>query len=579
MTDAEKLKAGRIAAWIGLGLIVAVLVAQYAGASSVSPYQPPGNGDPNCPPAPLLDGTSAANGSLVALWQPDPLSGTACALPPASTVEGAQVIVGIYTPSTPPGGIVPIHVEEFTTQSITIHVPGPNNTTIPESRLIHANVQWSNTSVPAAAGQLYVFNLNVPPQFNPENLTIGLLGLTLSFTIHTPQTALPVPYNYGQVILLVVEILGAAFIVFLSGVGVAHFIVGRVRHVNLVRPALFVTLAIAASVGYIAGNFRQFLYWVGNASIAWVFIPFFLAGIIVWMAVLPTKAPAVGIVRPAIPLTRGKGSMEVDLIRVYGEGPVAEYIAPGSGAAIGRFFGVRSVFDPTGVTPTPWIVADPGFKNPRRDIKEFYFTWADVPGQAPNVVRKKPRFWLLPWRKTVQEKRAAWREEQGLDGLDTHKLGIRNDGLPGFLFSFDPGICRVSALGEQGTVLQQGWCSGTANWSSMGIAHQRMQTTLLTLRWAEEQRVNDSVMRHLTLRSVLHQAPGTPRAIVGTDDMSRRAIAREFDTGSYLEFLDGRWRQEMAARRPKKAKEVTSTSAEAVNPIPPELRKRLAGGG
>jgi hypothetical protein len=567
----------RIAPIVVAGLFLVLGLSQLAAASSVGPYQPPSNGDPNCPPAPLLDGTSAANGSLVALWQPDPLSGTACALPPAATIEGAQIIVGIYTPSTPSGGIVPISVEEFTTASVTVYVAGPNNTTVPENKLVQQNVLWSNATVPASAGELDEFNLNVPPQFSAENITVGILGLVLSFTIHTPKTALPVPYDYGQVILLLIEILGAAFVVFVSGVGVAHYIVQRVRHVNLVKPAVVVLLTIVFAVGYIVGNFRQFLYWVGDASLAWVFIPFFLAGIVVWMAVLPTKAPAVGIVRPAIPLTRGKGSMEVDLIRVYGEGPIAEYIAPGTKAGIGRFFGVRSVFDATGLTPTPWIVADPGFKNPRKDVKEFYFTWADVPGQAPNFERRAPKFWLFPWRKSVAEKRAEWREKVGLDLINTEKTGIRNDGLPGFLFSFDPGICRVAALGEQGVVLQQGWCSGTANWSSMGIAHQRMQTAVLSQRWSEETRIRDSVMRHLTLRSIVHQAPGSPRAVVGLDEMSRRQIAREFDTSSFVDFLDRRWLEDQARRHPKPAKEVTSTNAEATNPVPPHLRKGSPG--
>ena len=185
-------------------LAVLVLGAAGASATSISPGPSPTTASGCTTGSGFFGSVSPVGNALVGFEYQDAQTGNDCILQPGDLVPGDTLIVYLYTPTTPGNGKVPIGVEEFTWGSERVVLPGPNNTTIVTSVPIQINVQWSNTSITASAGRDQVFDLNVPPVFvspsDPENLSVSMLGLNLSFRIATPGTALPIPETVGGLI-------------------------------------------------------------------------------------------------------------------------------------------------------------------------------------------------------------------------------------------------------------------------------------------------------------------------------------------------------------------------------------------
>ncbi len=503
-----------------------------AAASSVSPNPPPPQGTGACPSSPLFPGEEGAYGSLVAFFQPGQSPGSTCGLLNGGTLVGDVVIFGLYTPESIPNGTVPIAVEEFQLHSVTVYAPGPNNTTVSRSVTEAYNVQWSNATTTAAAGQIQEDQLTVPQVDSPENLTVSILGATIGVTIVTPGAGTPIPTNYPQLLL---HDFGFEFYVvlfFLVGIGIATAVRFRARHVERVWPfgvaGVFGAIAFA---GWFESDYPLSLIPVGQMPEALVAAPVVLAGIYAWLALFPTEAREYKVRYPVADVESGEGLVDQKFFRVYPGPEGDEYIGPGGAGAFLRLLGVRTYLDDRTISQAPLRRRMKGFRSVRRDIYAEYYAYAEFPGGPKPLQVAKPRVFVLPWRKRTREAIAEY-HRKALRGK------VEEPAHVGFLLYVTPSRAFVAAVSKQGAVIVEGWISGTLHVSKVGMALEKVLVAYTELKVSLKAQALDYGHKIALALRMAEEYPDSPIALKALEDLAIRHEAAIMDEREWLRFLE-----------------------------------------
>jgi hypothetical protein len=377
-----------------------------------------------------------------------------------------------------------------------------------------------------AAREVSIFQLSVPPVFralsSPGNLTLYVAGLTLNFGIATPQTALPVPVNYGQVLQLTIEILVGAMVIFTAGAAVAALLLHRVRHVSsMMKPASVLGVGFMGYGLWALFDARQFIFDLGKTSIAAFYVPVFFVGVVVWMGVLQsfhTRAIFRSVCFPLGRLTDGRPSWRERRFRVYDGRDGPEFISERGFDVWRRLLGLRWRFNPHKLTPIPVEVADPDFESPRYDTKFRYFAWPDAEGEDSAIVDTPPRVWWLPWRKSVKEARAKRAAKLGLDPDDLSRGN--------WLVAADQGDRSVAAVGHMDAMFLEAWPTGTVALGDVGRELGRTRVALFATETSVETLAQQRSRMIIGAQAIADQLPGDDLAPDAMAEVSARFTSR-----------------------------------------------------
>lgn len=550
-----------------LAVLTVLAVPALASGSTISPYQPPTTTGGACAPEPILPGARADFGALVVLFQPGPTDGSTCGLYTGGTVVGNQIIVGLYTPNPVPNDTVPVGVEEFHWQTITVRLTGPNNTTVTENRQVPAGVVFSNVSVSALPGVAQEFVLSVPPVPSQENLTIAILGLTESYAIVVPGAGVAIPVNYPQLLLhdLAFQIYVVLF--FAVGVGVATVIRLRARHVERLWPFGMVgILGTFGFLGWFYGSYPASAVPLGSAPEALISVPVVLGGIYLWLLLFPTEAKLAKIRFPVADVRDGDPLYDTRTFRLY-QGPDGpEYIGPKGAGALLRFFGVRTKFDDRVLTPAPHRVSFAGFRSVKHDPAFEYFAWAEFSGGPKVLEVVSPKVWLFPWRARTQE---AIREH--------YRTALRDRAKPpthfGFFFHISESRAFASVVGKQGASLVIAWISGTLHASKVGVALEELHVRYTELKVSLKARALDLGLKHALAIRLAEEFPDSPLALAALEDLATTKEAEMADQTGWL----GELQAKVDERSQGRGRRVVPIDVEAVlrevrETAPPEWR-------
>ena len=503
-----------------------------AAASSVSPEPPPQTGTGPCPSNPLFPGQEGAEGSLVAFFQPGQSAGSTCGLANGGTLVGDVIIFGLYTPNTVPNDTVPIMVEEFKLHTVTVYSPGPNNTTVSRSVTEAYNQVWSNASVAAVAGQIQEDQLTVPAVQGPQNLTISILGATIGVTIVTPGAGIPIPQNYPQLLLhdFGFEFYAALFLI--VGIGFAVAIRWRTRHVERVWPFGVVgMIGVIGFAGWFEAQYPLSLIPVATVPEAAVAAPLFFVGAYAWLALFPTEAREYKIRYPVAEVDGQDGMVGQKFFRIYPGPEGDEYIGPGGAGAFWRLLGVRTYFDDRVLTQAPHKRRLKGFRSARRDVYAEYYAYAEFPGGPKILDVRKPRVYVLPWRKRSREAIAEY-----------HRKALRGkveepDHVGMFLY-VTPSRAFAAVTSRQGAVLVEGWISGTLHVSRIGLALERVLVAYTELKVGLKAQALDWGHKIALALRMAEEYPDSPIALKALEDLAIRHEAAIMDEREWLRFLE-----------------------------------------
>jgi hypothetical protein len=526
--------------------------------------QNPGTGP--CPSVPLVPGQSADYGALLVVLQPGPDSGSTCDLIAGGTLVGDELIIGLYTPNALPNDSVPISVMEFTTATVTVTSPGPNNTTVSTQVVEDRNVVYSNTTVGAAPGQIQEFELDVPPVPGTEDLTIGLLGANLTVSIVVPGAGIAIPANYPQ--LLLHDFLFQVYVVvfFVFGIGIATMIRLRARHVERLWPFGAVgVLAAIGFAGYAYGDYPASLIPLGSLPEAVVATPVVLAGMYLWLTLFPTEARIHKIEFPVADVRDGESLYDERRFRLFPGPDGPEYIGRGGAGATLRFLGVRTKWKPNVLTQAPRIRRFRQFRSVRYDTYGKFFAYAELPAGEKVLTVVPPRVFVLPWRRRTRERVEAYYRStlRGSEPVPDH-LGL--------LLHITPSCAFAAVASTQGAVLIEAWINGTLHHSRVGLALERVLVAYTELKVTYKARAWDYGQKIALALSMGERFPDSPVALAALEDLATRQEAEIMDEKAWYDYLktsvDGD-----GGRRP--ARVVPGTEElmrEALDPRPPELR-------
>jgi hypothetical protein len=541
-----------------------------AAASSVSPEPPPSSGSGACPAAPFLPGTVGDNGSLLGFFQPGESAGSTCYLTSGGTLVGDVLVFVLYTPnSIGPTNVATIAVEEFELHTVQVPHPGPNGTTIEVPTIEQYNVDWSNASVSAVPGQVQEDQLTVPQVSNPENLTVGILGVTLAVTIVTPGAGIPIPSNYPQLLLHDFYLDLALVIFFIIGVGIATAIRLRARHVERMWPwgvaGLFGAFGFAS---WFQANYPLSLIPIGSAPEAVVALPTVFVGIYVWLAFWPTEAKEVKIRYPVADVDGGEGQVGQKFYREFNGPDGIEYIGPGGASTFQRLLGVRTLLDNRVLNQSPLRRRLAGFRSVRRDIYAEYYAWAEFPGGPKILDVVKPRTFLLPWRAKTRQKIEEY-----------HRVALRGrveaPAHVGFFLYVTPSRAFAAVVGAQGAVLVNSWIDGTLHASKIGVALERALNAYVQLKVTMRTKAIDYGQKWALALRTAELYPGSPVAAQMLEQLAIEMEADLMDQKNWAQYVGQRTEEQAGAtfedRRISPAERLVD---EISNPVPPDLRGR-----
>jgi hypothetical protein len=576
--------------------VLAVLVLGPAGASATTVSPGPGSTTANgCTIGSGFFGSvSPVGNALVGFEYQDPQTGDDCILQQGDLIPGDVLITYLYTPQTPGNGTVPIDVEEFNWGSERVTVPGPNNTTLVYNDPIQVNVQWSNTSITASAGRDQIFDLTVPPAFvspsSPENLSVSLLGLNLSFLIATPGTALPIPETVGSLVEWLALMSPVAVVVTLGGFAPAEWIVRRMRHISTAKWGWAVLLTVVVVEGAaILFNFNAFLYWLGDVGISGLAVlllfPLFLLGGCIWLTIRGKRLKARIARGPIAHVTReGVPVLAAVPMRIFNSGRIGQpeemVEGPRVGGLLGawyRFLGVRVVWKPDTMSVRPLMVHY-DWQGGSLPIEGEYEVWPTNGGKQIDVKVEPPETVWFPWRKSVKARfdppndlnnghAAQAKEPQRNPERWAHR---------GFFLGLRDGEATAAALGSPDHVGPDQYLRGVAPAASFGKEAARLRKMLLLARNELDARAWEHAMEIVAIENRLEAFPGSPEAMEGMHVLSEKLTDQLFNEDAYMDRLEGRGKIRVDYQPPGAKKTSITTSeivaAEATNPLPPDLR-------
>ncbi len=535
---------------------------------------PPGSGA--CPTEPLIPGSVGTGGALVVLLQPGPVAGETCGLTSGGTLVGNAVVVGLYTPTAPANGTVPIAVEEFQTKQISYATPGPNNTTILQQETVQVDQVWSNTTISAGPGEAQEFVLNVPIVQSQEQLSIDMLDINETVSIEVPGAGIPIPTNYPELLLHDFSFEVSVVICFIAGIAAATAIRLKARHVERLWPfGVTGVFAVVGFAGWFAADYPLSVIPVGAAPEAVVAAPLLFAGMYFWLALFPTEAKIVRIQFPVADVTDGERTYDIRQWREFKSPDGIEYIGPGGTGALLRLFGIRTMVDNRILSDTPYRLRFAGFQSIKRDTYAMYFAWAEIPSGPKVLVVVRPKLFWFPWRSRSRESIEKY-----------HRTALR-DRVPapdhvGFLFYVSPSRAYVAATGRQAAILVEGWIDGTIGNSETGLAFQRVLNAMMALRVQYKTLAIDWGQKYAVALQAAEEFPDSPVAKQMLEDLMVRMEAEILDQTKWYE-----WVHNLAEREKKKGKAedaptppatpTARTMAEAAEPSPPWRRGRNSG--
>lgn len=528
---------------------------------------------------------------------PDPETGAECVLQSGQTLPGATLQVWLYTPQSPRNGSVPIGVEEYRWGIQEVTTYGPNGTVTRQTVPAMLDVVWSNASVPMSAGEFYQFNLNVPPVYasptSPENLSLFILGLDLSYMIATPGTAMPVPETVGGLIAWLALMSPVAVVVFLGGFVPGEWFVRRLRYVSTGRYAAAFSALVSGGVALgVLGNFAAFLYWLGNVGISGLALlllfPLFLWGIALWVTVRG-KRLKVRFIRSPIARTEGGDPVAGMVpVRIYGGGGTGhpEELVEGLGvgglkAAWYRLLGVSVAWNPRKIAREPRLIRYE-WASGRFPAEGEYAAWPSGGGTKVDVQIRRPETVWFPWRKSVRA-----RYDPAPDPEDGDPVPPTVDRSPelwahrGFFLGFRHGEASTSALGSPDYVGPDQYIRGVAPAAEFGREAQRRGTALVLMNERTEAEAWDRAMEINAIQDRLGSFPGSPEAMEGVRRLSTRIMSNLFDPDAFMRRLEERGRERVDYHPPGAKRYATSSvdlQAEATNPVPPDMRGGARGG-
>ncbi|HEV2317957.1 MAG TPA: hypothetical protein VGV89_10360 [Thermoplasmata archaeon] len=550
-----------------------VLFVGVTSGSSISPVPPPSGGSADCPSLPLLPGSRADFGALVALLQPGLSSTQDCALEAGGTLVGSQIIVLLYTPNAVPNSSVNIEVKEYTTQTVSFTEKGPNGTQFNGTKLVDTNVVYSNATIGAQAGEVDQFELNVPPVGAQENLTIGILGAITTVQIVTPGAGIPIPANYPELLLHDFGFQIIVIIAFVVGIGVATAVRKKARHIDRLWP--FGLVGVFATIGFgswFLVDYPLSAIPLGSAPEAAVAAPVVLAGVYLWLALFPTEAKIYRVEFPVADVRGGYALYDAKEFRLFDGPDGPEYIGPGGAGAFLRFLGVRTLLDDRVLTPTPHKIGFNGFTSIRRHIFAKYYAWAEVDGRKVlDVV--PPRFWIFPWRARAREAIAAFhaKELKGRAIPPTH---------PGFFLYVSPSRAFLRAVGPKVGQLVRDWIQGTVHVSQIGDALEQILVQNSNLKVTLKAKSLDHGAKLALIFRYAEEMPGSPVALKALEDYQTRIESELLDQTDWHQYLQAEVADE-SSRPPQRTVPPTTEAMlhEASNPTPPDMRSRKRGAG
>jgi hypothetical protein len=593
-------------------LVAALLgVLPGAAASTISPMPPPASGS-GCSSPGLFGAVTPELHALIGVEYADPETSQDCVLAEGGLLPADQLIITLYTPATPNGSAVDIGVEEFNWGSEQVAYPGPNNSTVYRSIPVQDNVDWSNATVSAEAGQIQQFGLNVPPVFvspaDAENLSLFILGLTLSYRIATPGTSLPIPETVGGLIGWLAVMSPVAVLAFAGGFAPGKIISDRLRYVSTsmyaALLALFVTLVDVLSI---AGNFVGFLYWLGQTGVSGLalvlLVPLAFWGMAVEM-LRRSRRQKYRIARAPIAMAGPKGEPTAEIIplKIYGGGDTGhpEELVEGLGVggfsgAWHRLLGARVYWNPTLLTDNPRFIRHE-YRHGRLPIEGEYALWPGKGGTSIQSRVTKPATVFFPWRKSVAQRfeEANGSEPNGhaaapgapipapaaATAKAKPKVSFDEWAHKGAIVGVRHGEAELAALGSPDHVGPDQYIRGVATAGGYGKESQRLRNSLVELhaRFDAESWEKAAMIRSVEDR--MEFFGGSPEAMEGVRQLTTKRLDGEFDPEELMNRLAEEGRRRVDYRPPGSThysfKSETSQEVrdEAVNPEPPDSRKK-----
>jgi hypothetical protein len=544
----RRARAGVFGRLVGSAVVFVVLaslaVPLLASASNVTGYQPPSGSSSACPATPLLPGTRAENGSLVAFFQPGPPgTGTTCGLPDGSELVGTLLVVAFYAPSTPPNGSIPIMVEEFSWGTREIHERLPNGTTENFSVPVRTDVEWSNTSIAASPGSPEEFGLNVPTPGSQTNLTVAILGAVLSVAIVAPGSGVPIPVNYPQ--LLVHDFTWVAYVVvfFVVGIAIATALRLRARHLEGTWKLGAIGMGAAFAFGaWFFSDYPLSVVPIGSAPEAVVALPVVFIAMYFWLALFPTDAKLYQVRYPVADAIDSMPLYDTKRFRVFDGPDGPEYIGEGGATQIQRVLGRRTMLDDRVLTNSPRRVRHKGFRSIKNDVYAEYLSPGETEGGPKVLEVVRPRTWWLPWR---QKARAEIEEY--------HRTALRGRVPPpqavGALWYTSPSKAFLAASGRAGSMMVQEWITGTMHVSKVMIAFERLHVAFLTLKVSFTSEVMAKAHKIAYTLHLAREIPRSPITTAAIEELSTREEAFLFDQVEWHSFLEQKVKDN-EARRP-----------------------------
>lgn len=561
-----------LAGAFGLLLLLLVLGAGAASATTVGPVQPP-TGSGQCSPEPLIPGAVGQDGSLVVLLQPGPSSGSTCGLPSGGTLVGDQIILGLYTPNPVPNDSALVVVDEYQLKQVDQAVPGPNGTTEHVPVLEHVQETWSNVTLGAQPGEVGEYLLTVPPVPTAENLTVSVLGVVAHLTIVVPGAGIAIPQDYPQLLLHDFSFQVYVVVFILAGIGIATALKLRARHLERIWP--FGVVGLFATIGFVAFAYSDYPYSlvpIGQLPEAVVATPVVLASLFFWLAFSPTETRIHRIRFPKPELRDGTPLVGSKRFRVFNGPDGKEYIGRGGAGAFLRILGVRTYLDDQVATPVPHLTRVDGFESAKYDVFAEYYAWSEFP-EGPKVLEVvPPRIFWLPWRKRTREAIAAYhaQELRGKSPVPTH-LGV--------LLYVSPSRAFANVVGKQNAILVQGWISGTLQASRVGNALEKVLTAYTHLKVSLKAEAIDYGHKLALALRMAEDYPGSPVALKALEDLATRHEAALMDERTWFAFLEQKVQEDRTPTdRPGAVGAAEQILNEARNPVPPDLRSRRAPG-
>jgi hypothetical protein len=542
-----------------------------AAATTSSPWNPQLPSSPNCPPVPPVAGQVGQYGSVVAFFQPDALLGpnSLCGLPPGGQLFGDQVILTLITTQTPPNDSLLFAVEEFTTQQVPYMIHLGNNTTETLYRTVVTSATWSNTTIPADAGEVQGFVFTVPPEYDGSNITVGIAGVSWTGTIVTPKTSLAVPTTYGAFLVDESSALVAGMFLAFMGFGIAAALVTRVKYIGPRKPAIVLAGFGICLLAAILVEFEPFLLWAGANGPYWIAGPFFPIGIALGLYVAPPRAFIARLERDVAELTDGEATRDDDHLRIFRGKGKSEHVRPGFWAFWERLFGGGYDFDPLVVTPTPHWAIEKSFVKPRADVKWVLGLLPEAPGRPPPLEIVPSKWWWFPHRQKIRD----LREDRVADlrhWWDPRKRIRLREG--NWLFAYDRGITLAAAVGQSGYLLLRTWTRGTGVIRDAVEEQQRAETVALAASLNVHTLAVNLAQKLQATELVARQFPNDPDAMQRLQEVHKELADMLADPTRLMQYVT-RWAPpENGHRRPPRGPKEETTTSEATNPRPPWLR-------